>query len=136
MQTFPPCIHRSSTSPLAYAQPTFHCPEPSRKPPLTEYQARYTAEVREECVITKLYFFLRCMLYYLVSPPSGPSLRCSRVTLTIVIFLVILHSESQLLLNKQQINKKNIVCVVSNMIKCFLSVLNVLKTNSAALFRP
>ncbi|XP_059210980.1 uncharacterized protein LOC131989692 [Centropristis striata] len=44
MQTFPPCMPRSNTLPLAHVQPTFYCTEPSRKLPLTEYQARYTAE--------------------------------------------------------------------------------------------
>ncbi|XP_056298315.1 uncharacterized protein LOC130211538 isoform X2 [Pseudoliparis swirei] len=44
MKTFPPCLLQSSTLPLAQLQPTFYCPEPSRSTPLTEYQARYTAE--------------------------------------------------------------------------------------------
>nr|XP_033507710.1 uncharacterized protein LOC117272772 [Epinephelus lanceolatus] len=44
VQTFPPCIPHSSILPPAHVQPTFYCTVPSRKPPLTEYQARYTAE--------------------------------------------------------------------------------------------
>ncbi|KAL7374920.1 hypothetical protein ABVT39_009041 [Epinephelus coioides] len=44
VQTFPPCIPHSSTLPPAHVQLTFYCTVPSRKPPLTEYQARYTAE--------------------------------------------------------------------------------------------
>ncbi|XP_039679539.1 uncharacterized protein LOC120573699 [Perca fluviatilis] len=39
MQSF----SRSSTLPLARVQPTFYCPQPSRRP-LTEYQSSYTAE--------------------------------------------------------------------------------------------
>ncbi|XP_029310242.1 uncharacterized protein LOC115023426 [Cottoperca gobio] len=38
------CIPRSSTLPPAHVQPTVCCTEPSREVPLTEYQARYTAE--------------------------------------------------------------------------------------------
>ncbi|XP_034412991.1 uncharacterized protein LOC117747699 isoform X2 [Cyclopterus lumpus] len=44
IKTSPPCILHSSTLPLAQLQPTFYGTEPSRTLPLTEYQARYTAE--------------------------------------------------------------------------------------------